>query len=165
MIASQKRIELMTEKKAIYKSTLRNFVVLCVVYLGYRLIAAPPNNHNNFNNYNQIKTLSIDEQLKRAADSVNKSSHLWIDSLTEFVNVDVLANKTFQYNFALRIDTNKYNMKVLKELNEKNLYNTFISSPSFKIFKDNDVTIIYRYTDIENNFLYQIIFTPDKYNK
>lgn len=154
----------MVDKRSNIKNALRGFAIFCVTYLVYKLMISPFHSNNVYkNNKSPIDTNFIYTALQTAVDSINTHSNFWIDSITEFKNALVLPNKTLQYNYVLKIDTNKYNIRKIKELDEKNLFDNFIKTSSCKTFRDSSVTIIYNYTDIKMNALYKIVFSPDKY--
>ncbi len=152
----------MKDKKAIFKSTLRSIFILTATYLGYKLIS-PAFRMNDRPNIYKNATFVDNNVLAFAVDSLNKNSYVWLDSMTEFINAAVGLNKTLQLNFALKIDTNKYDIHAFKEATEKYLLDSILISPSFKRLRDNNVTVIYNFTDIKMNFLFNILFTPDKY--
>ena len=93
--------------------------------------------------YKQVKSGWL--ELQEAADDLNKNSYTWKDSVTEFINAVVISDSEFQYNFALKIDTSKYDMKKLKVLNEENLFNNFKTHQQQVLLKKNNITITYNF--------------------
>ena len=159
----------MQDKRSIYKNSLRGFLIVCVSYLIYRSLqpspSAPVYNRTSptYTNSKNSDTISIEKILSIAADSINQKAPIWLDSITELSGAIALPNKTLQYNYSLKIDAAKYNIPVLKKSAERTVFTTFIHGSSFALFKKNDVTAVYNYTDMKNNFLFKFIFTPNRY--
>ena len=124
-----------------------------------------PTHANNFHNNATPPDNYINLQLIKAADSVNKIGHNYDDSMTEFISAHSLPNKIFQYNYVLKIDTNKYDIRKLKEIDEKQIFDSVIMTAAFKEIRDYNVTIIYNFIDMNQNPLYKLVFTPDTYKK
>lgn len=158
----------MEDKKKTLKNTLKGIGFLCIFYLGYKLIAPAFNMNDRPKMYRQVNiinadTVTLQALLEHFADSINKAPFLYSDSTTIFQNVIVIPEKTFQFNYALKIDTRKYDMPKLKKAVEKSLLDSFINIPSFKAFKDSNITVIFNFTNIKMKPLFKIEFTPDKY--
>ena len=154
----------MTDKKLLFKNTLRGCVGTIILYMGYKLLNPSPNYHKSFKSYAQIDTTNnIKYAMQYAADSINKISPMWIDSMTELVHASALPNKTFQYNYAIKIDTSKYDMKLVKEVIEKSLSVNIKTIPEVHLFRDSGVILIYNYTNMKMKPLFKFTFTPDKY--
>lgn len=152
----------MKNKKAYIITSLKTFGWFCLAYILYRIMFAPTPPHN-FNTNNPDNYINL--QLIKVADSVNKIAHNYDDSMTEFVSAESLPNKIFQYNYALKIDTNKYDIRKIKEVNEKQIFDSIIMAPALKELRDYNVTIIYNFIDVNKNPLYKIVFTPDTYKR
>ena len=150
----------MVNKKQYLKDSLKGFLIFCLVYLAYKAIVLSVSFYKT-KDYKQVKSRWL--ELQEAADDLNKNSYTWKDSVTEFINAVVISDSEFQYNFALKIDTSKYDMKKLKVLNEENLFNNFKDTSATGSFKKNNITITYNYTDTNMHPLYKIIFTPDRF--
>lgn len=159
----------MDDKKKTLKNTLKGIGITWLAYLAYKLIFPSVQINDRVKMYQQASaiikqdTLIGNNELQYAADSINKNSHRWIDSITEFIDADVLPNKTLQYNIALKIDRKLYDIPKVKKLVEKSLSDSISTIPELRSFNVNKVTIIYNYTDIKKNPLFKIVFTPDKY--
>ena len=153
----------MADKNLFFKNTLKWFAGTIILYMGYKLLTPSPNYHKSFKNYGQIDTTNnIKYELQFTADSLNKMCPIWVDSVTKLVQVSAVPNKTLQYNYALKIDTSKYNMKLVKQLIQKDL-SVNIKIPKGHVFKDSGVTLIYSYTTMKMIPLFKFTFPPDKY--
>lgn len=108
---------------------------------------------------------SIDKKLKAASEEANKMCPIVLDSITRMDNTIALPHETFQYNYTIKIDTNKTSISQLKMNLEKSILNSVKTNPSTKEFRDNNVTMDYSYNDDEGNFLFKIEITPDKYKQ
>ena len=109
------------------------------------------------------KEMSTAELLMLVSDSINKKGPIVIDSLTTFLNTSTFQGNVFYYNYLLKIDTSKYNMNVLKKNLKKEIFDTFINTSVCKEFKEKKVTIIYHYKNSKDDFLFELIFAPEKY--
>lgn len=109
---------------------------------------------------------SLDKQLMYAASEINKTCPIMVDKDTRLDNAMSSSSQDFQYNYTLpnytkeEIDTTVFE-KALKP----QLVNTISTNPDLKIFRDNNVTIIYNYKDKNGVFLLRISITPAEYKK
>lgn len=162
----------MENKKTTLRNTLRGFGIFCLAYIGYKLVSPVFYMNDRPKMYSQTNTIKTDtinttfnitNLLVGDADSANRNPSAWSDSMIIFQNAVVTSKKTIQYNLALKIDRNKYNIPKVKRLMEKNLLDSFINLPAFKVAKDSNVTIVFNFTDIKMKPLFKIALTPDKY--
>ena len=106
---------------------------------------------------------SIDQSLKSASEMTNKNCPIYLDSLTRLDNTIALPNKTFQYNNTVKIDTTVLSLNVLKANLKNSISNSIKTNPAMKEFRDNHVTVVYSYSDVNGNFLFKLEFTPQDY--
>ena len=145
-----------TIKRFIRTSVLIFLVLILIRFLNYY-------HHSNISqsDLRKIDSISFLTTLLLESDSMNKNAPMWTDSQTEFISAAVMNKNTFQYNFALKIDTTKYNMPKFREIMRKNIYDNFINTVQDSIFKAHNVSVIYNYTDTANNPLFKLIFNTD----
>jgi len=105
----------------------------------------------------------IYQLLVTSADSAQKMCPDWVDSITELEHVSAIRPRTFEYTYCLKMDTAGYNMPLIESTIRDNIFKGFIKTPDCKVFRDSSVTIIYKYTDMNHNPLFQLNFTPDTY--
>lgn len=105
----------------------------------------------------------IDKSLKTTAEETNKNCPMYVDSLTRLDNTEALPNKTFQYNYSVKIDSTTTNINELKTNLRSSILNSIKTSPSLKEFRDNNVTLVYNYSNNSGSFLFKFQFAPSDY--
>lgn len=107
----------------------------------------------------------IDQSLVKVANGINKTCPFMIDSITRLDNVLAKTGKTLQYNLTiLNIETvDPGRDERMKNNMEPYILNTLRSSPDAVKFRDNDITLVFYYKNINGDVLFFIILTPDKY--
>jgi hypothetical protein len=108
---------------------------------------------------------TIDKKLQTASQEANKMCPVIVDSITRLDSTIALPGKIFQYNYTVKIDTTKTPVNALKMNLEKSILTAVKTNPSTKEFRDNDVTMDYRYNDDKGDFLFKIEITPAKYKQ
>ena len=146
----------MANKGKYLKDAGKGFLVFAIGYLVYRAISPSPIV------YKPPTIKSISGQLQDDANHINKNSYTWKDSVTEFLYAKVISDSELQFNFALRIDTTKYDMKFLRDNHKKNLREN-LNKYATEFYKKNNITISYNITDTAMHPLYKIIFTPNEF--
>ena len=138
-----------------------SILVSFVVYKAVYFLLSP--NHNYRKSGINVDSMNVSNALYEQVYDLNKKGPMWIDSVTEFVSAAVTKNKTIQYNMLLKIDRNEYDLGTLKIAFEKHTLENLEKNPSYNEFKENEITIIYDYSDMKKDFLFQVELTPDKY--
>ena len=87
-----------------------------------------------------------------------------VDSETRLDNAIALPENTFQYNYTL-VNMNKENMNVseAEDFLQPNILNSIKTNPDLKVFRDNNVIMVYNYKDSNGNHLFKLIFEPSQY--
>jgi hypothetical protein len=106
----------------------------------------------------------IDKQLMTVAMELNKSCPMILDKETRLDNAIALPGKKFVYNYSLiNLSIDQVNIQQLREYIQPRVTNTVKTEPSMKMFRDNQVTMVYRYVDKAGVFVMEIPVTPDAY--
>lgn len=107
---------------------------------------------------------SVDKQLVKVANEMNKSCPMNIDEFTILKNVIALPNKTIQYNYTL-VGIKKSDVKIdtLKKYFFPTVLQNAKTNPGMKMFRDNKVTINYYYDDKDGKFVTEYIVKPEMY--
>lgn len=89
-----------------------------------------------------------------------------IDEETRLNGAEALPNKTFQYNYSL-INYNKseLNTDTLRSNLEPGIIDNVKTNAALKVFRDNEVTLVYSYKDKQGVPVIDITVTPAIYNK
>jgi hypothetical protein len=152
------------------KSFLKSAAIFGLVYLVYKaifvtFIATPSSNsHNSFYDA-EMNGERVHLQLIKVVDSMNKLIPLRVDSLTEYTGVQLLSLNTLQLRVKLNIDSSKYNLRKLKKLIDSTWFKEVIMGETLKDMRDNDVSLIYDFFDMNNDSMFTLKYTPATYNK
>ena len=88
---------------------------------------------------------------------------MYVDGFTRLDNTVALPNNKFQYNYTISIDTTIYSLSTLKTNLHQSILNSVKTNPSLKDFRDNNVTMVYSYSDSVGHFLFKTEFAPNDY--
>lgn len=107
---------------------------------------------------------SFDKQLKIAADEINKTCPMMIDSDTQLDKVENFPGKIFQYTYTLINSTKAdYDSIQFDSLMKSYVIENIKTNPDLQIFRDNNVTIINNYKDKTGMLIERIIVIPEQY--
>ena len=109
-------------------------------------------------------SISVKQQLIAASNNVNSMCPFMVDAYTRLDNSVPIGHKAFQYNYTL-IDINpeEIDIESFKRNMEYVLTKKIKTEPDLEFFRRNNVTMIYRYNDINGTFISQIEIGPDEY--
>jgi hypothetical protein len=106
----------------------------------------------------------IEDQLKEAANELNKSCPMMVDSETRLDNAMTFSGNEFQYNYTLiNITTEDIENEQIVEVLKPLLLNNVATNPDLHFFRENDIIMTYYYKDKNGNFLAKIPITPTDY--
>jgi hypothetical protein len=112
-----------------------------------------------------FRTPFFSKTLMETANEINKVCPIMIDSETRLENTMALPKKVFQYNYTLinvyKEDIN--DIAAVEESLEQKITNFVRTSPDTKIYRDNNVTMKFCYSDRAGTYLFTITVTPDQY--
>nr|WP_199002042.1 hypothetical protein [Flavobacterium sp. ASV13] len=110
---------------------------------------------------------NVDEVNTEATELVakyNKNCPLIIQEGIRLDSVSLPKQRVVQYNLTLlNVEKEKAEVSVIQEEIEKSLISTAKANPGLKVFRDNDYTLIYSYSDKKKAFLFPIKILPDQY--
>lgn len=100
------------------------------------------------------------------AEEVNASAPMMIDNITRLDHAEVIRNNTFRYNYTL-VNHTKSDPEIndLIERMENRITTLVKDSKKLEPYKKNKITMSYFYMDKNGDFLFEILVTPDKYQK
>jgi hypothetical protein len=103
------------------------------------------------------------EFLRTTSNEVNKSCPIQVDSIINLENTVAIPNSTFRYNYTLKYDTVKYDIREFEKSLRVTTLNTVKTSPDAKMFRDIYTTFEYNYNDTLGHFLFRITIKPLDY--
>ncbi|WP_026713804.1 zinc ribbon domain-containing protein [Flavobacterium daejeonense] len=109
---------------------------------------------------------SIDIQLSKIANEMNKTCPMNIDQFTILNNVEALPDNTLQYNYTINnITKEEVKLDTVKKYLFPSILQNVKTSPEMKSFRDNQVTLNYRYSDKNGLYITTYIVTPEMYEE
>ncbi|URC13348.1 hypothetical protein [Flavobacterium sp. B183] len=114
--------------------------------------------------YCSFKEPVTDKGMIELVAKYNENCPLTIQEGIRLDNVTLPKDKVVQYNLTLlNVEKETAEIEVIKRNIEESLLSTVKANPGLKAFRDNDFTLIYNYDDKKENYLFQIMITPDQY--
>jgi hypothetical protein len=107
---------------------------------------------------------SPENELMQMANEMNKTCPVMVDAETQLDNGMAISKNTFQYNYTLvnmeraKIDTNEFKSYMLP-----NIIGPLRTNPQMKYFRDNKITMNYKYVDRKKEHVMIISISPDMY--
>ena len=94
----------------------------------------------------------------------NKSCPLNIQEGMRLDSVSLPEERFVQYNLTLlNVIKEIAEVNVIQEELKKSLISTAKANPGLQVFRDNDYTLIYHYSDKKKSFLFDVKILPDEY--
>ena len=103
-------------------------------------------------------------ELKTAALEVNKITPMQIDQFSRLDSASTKGKTNFIYHYTLiDIDKSEVNIDTVNKYIRTDIIDNVKNSSELETFKDNNVTIDYRYYDKNGEFTLEISVTPEIY--
>ncbi|MNE60203.1 hypothetical protein D3C80_1553350 [compost metagenome] len=97
-------------------------------------------------------------------EKYNKSCPLNIQEGIRLDSVNLPKERTVQYNLTLMNVVNETaEINVIQEEIKKSLLSTAKANPGLQVFRENDYTLVYSYSDKKKVFLFEVKILPDEY--
>ncbi|MNY67993.1 hypothetical protein D3C86_2056850 [compost metagenome] len=94
----------------------------------------------------------------------NKSCPLNIQEGIRLDSVTLPQERTVQYNLTLiKVVKETAEIGVIQEEIRKSLLSTAKANPGLQVFRGNDYTLVYSYSDKKRSFLFDVKILPDEY--
>lgn len=107
---------------------------------------------------------SINPDLVKAANEINKNCPINIDAETRLDNSMAMPGNTFAYNYTLlNFDRSQLDTANLQQLLMPNMKNTIKTSPEMNSMRAIDCTFLYTYKDKTGAYAFSIRITPEDY--
>ncbi|KAF2509835.1 hypothetical protein [Flavobacterium foetidum] len=106
----------------------------------------------------------VNTEITQLVAKYNKNCPLTIQDGIRLDSVTLVEEKTVKYNLTLlNVEKQKAEVDVIREEIRKSLLSTVKTNTGLKVFRDNDYTLIYSYSDQRKVFLFDVKILPDQY--
>jgi hypothetical protein len=107
---------------------------------------------------------SIDSQLIKVANEVNKNCPFMVDQYTRFDNTIAGPGKSLAYNYTVvNYEATELNIESIKEYITPILINMVKTSEEMKSLREIKVSLKYNYRDKSGVFLFSVLINPEDY--
>lgn len=115
---------------------------------------------------NSSKNSGFEKIMQEAANKLNKTCPILVDSETQLDNVEIVNGDTFKYNYTLLHSIrSEMDMEGTVKYLEPLLVKQVKSNSAMAIYRENKITMAYYYYDKNGDLAFKIIVSPDKYKK
>ena len=152
-----------TEKKKTNSKPIVAIIAAIVIYAVIQMIAFW------FTLVKNIETAlsqpeTIKQELIDASNTINSRCPYMIDSYTQLDTTTPIEHYAFRYNYTLLgVSVREFDIEVFEAEMRPVITNQLRTDPSFNYFRDNNITMIYQYSDMNGRFILQIEVTPEDY--
>ena len=138
---------------------MRKSTVLLLILIGIRAAFVA-----YFQFYLGEKEDEVNTEVVELIAKYNKSCPLNIQEGIRLDSVSLHGEKTVQYNLTLlNVTKETAEVNVIQEEIRKSLLSTAKANTGLQVFRENDYTLIYSYSDKKKDFLFDIKIFPDQY--
>jgi len=105
-----------------------------------------------------------DKEMTELIAKYNENCPLIIQEGIQLESVSLPKEKVVQYNLTLvNVKKETAEIDVIKKNIEESLISTTKENPGLKVFRDHNYTLIYNYKDLKNEYLFEVVITPQQY--
>jgi hypothetical protein len=109
---------------------------------------------------------SIYGTLKAVAIKLNRTMPRDMDQYTRIDSLTAIPNDTLQYSCSVfHLKEEPSSVHRIKSFMEDKMLHDFKTAPEFKAFRDNRVTLVYKYYNEKRIVVFSIFLTPEKYER
>lgn len=102
--------------------------------------------------------------LKKVATEINKQGPRQIDQYTRLDSVSSIGKTNFIYYYTLiDMEKSEVNLDTVNKYVRPSIIENIKNSPELKIYRDNNITMDYKYYDRNGAFVLDIAVTPELY--
>ncbi|MDQ6528984.1 hypothetical protein [Flavobacterium sp. LHD-85] len=106
----------------------------------------------------------VSAEITELVEKYNKSCPLNIQEGIRLDSVNLPKERTVQYNLTLmNVAKETAEINVIQEEIKKSLLSTAKANPGLQVFRENDYTLVYSYSDKKKVFLFEVKILPDEY--
>lgn len=106
----------------------------------------------------------VNTEITQLVQKYNKNCPLTIQEGIRLDSVNLPSERTVQYNLTLlKVQKETAEIDVIQEEIRKSLLSTAKANKGLQVFRDNDYSLIYSYSDKKKAFLFEVKILPDEY--
>lgn len=110
------------------------------------------------------KADEVNTEITELIEKYNKSCPLKIQEGIRLDSVSLHEERVVQYNLTLlNVEKETAEINVIQGEIKKSLLSTAKANPGLQVFRDNDYTLNYSYSDKKKVFLFDVKILPDEY--
>lgn len=110
------------------------------------------------------KADEVNTEIATLVEKYNKNCPLKIQEGIRLDSVSLPEERVVQYNLTLlNVEKVTAEVDVIQVEMEKSLLSTAKANTGLQVFRDNDYTLIYSYSDKKKTFLFNVKILPDQY--
>lgn len=114
----------------------------------------------------QLFKKDLESELKNAALELNKLTPMQIDEYTRLDSASTKGKTNFIYYYTLfDLEKSEVNLDTVNKYLRPSIIENVKISPELKIYRDNKITMDYKYYDKNGIFVMKISVTPELYGK
>ena len=119
----------------------------------------------NLNKANSYSNIDFDAMLRITAEKINERCPMMVDKNTRMDNVAALSNKKILHNYTLINNVvGDFTDEYLENEFGRILINKVKTNPGLSLWRENNVTLVYHYSDKNGVSVKQYTITPEMYN-
>ncbi|MDB4534690.1 hypothetical protein N9242_07450 [Vicingaceae bacterium] len=113
----------------------------------------------------QLFIKDLESELKNAALELNKQTPMIVDQFSRLDSASTIGKTNFIYYYTLaEIEKSEVNLDTVNKYIRPNIIENVKNSPDLKFYRDNNITLDYKYYDKNGKFALEISVTPEIYN-
>jgi flagellar basal body-associated protein FliL len=141
------------------KQSKRKQNIILLVVLGIALVFTVLFQFYLSGNANEINT-----EVVELVGKYNQKCPLIIQDGIRLDSLSLPEKRVVQYNLTLlNVEKETAEIDIIHKEIEKSLLSTAKANPGLQVFRENDFTLIYNYSDKKNVFLFKVTVLPDQY--
>jgi hypothetical protein len=108
----------------------------------------------------------LETELKNAALELNKQTPMQIDEYSRLDSASTKGKTNFIYHYTLfDLEKSEVNLDTVNKYIRPSIIENVKNSPELKFYRDNEITMDYKYYDRNGVFVTEINVTPELYKK
>ena len=112
----------------------------------------------------QLFKKDLESELKSVALELNKQTPMKVDQFSRLDSASTIGKTNLIYYYTLtEIEKSEVNLDTVNKYIRPNIIENVKNNPDLKIFRDNNITMDYKYYDKNGEFATEISVTPELY--